>query len=116
MSSTREAVSQTQAASAPTTLPVGTGAIGRPSVRASEGLVPFYQVFVLYMRWRCRAMTFMRGVILRRRAGLRLPTWPNGTGAVGRRSVWGWTDLCTHWACQVAIFMSEALSRQRAGS
>ena len=52
----------------------------------------------LCMRWRCRAARCMRAAISRRRAASRPITSRNGTGAVGRRWVRGWTtaDPCVN--------------------
>ena len=69
------------------------------------------------LRWRCRAARCMRAVISRRRAAARPITSRNGTGAVGRRSVRGWTAvLCVRWRCRAARCMRAAISRRRAAS
>ena len=68
----------------------GTGAVGRPSVRGCQMAMND----PMCLRWRCRAAHCMRAAISRMRAATRPTTSRNGTGAVGRPSVWG---------CQVQI-------------
>ncbi len=70
----------------------------------------------LYLRWRYRAATCMRGAISRRRVAARPITSPNGTGAIGRRSVRGYTALCGRWPCRAATCMRGAISRRRAAA
>src|ERR1041384_5676400 len=59
------------------------------------------------MHWRRRAATSTPGAALRWRAAPRPVTWPNGTGAVGRRSAQEQTALFTPWPCRAATCRSE---------
>src|SRR5664280_1429929 len=58
----------------------------------------------------------MWAAILRRRAAARPTTSRNGTGAIGRPSVWEWTTLCLRWRCRAARCMRAVGSRWRAAT
>src|SRR5438132_196014 len=67
------------------------------------------------LRWRCRALTCMRGAVSLAQAAQPLASLPNGTGTVGRPLVQGWTILLWRWQCRALTFMVGATSLLRVG-
>src|SRR5262249_1240386 len=74
----------------------------------------FSTVPALYVRWRRRAASCMRGASSRPRAAAQPLTSPNGTGAPGAPLVGGLTALCMHWRRRAATCMRVAISEGRA--
>src|SRR5262245_53564926 len=75
----------------------GTGTVGRLWLQARASAEADRVVILGSERWRHRAATFMREGALPRRAAPKPMVLPNGTGAIGPRSAWGWNSGMPSW-------------------
>ncbi len=95
------AISRRRAAARPTTLPNGTGAVGRPWARGWTTAV--------CVRWRCRAATCMRGARSRRRAAAAanyIAKWNGSSWSALGSGMGGVSLTCVRWRCRAATCMS----------